>query len=54
VRLEQGRDIPEDSLTEIIFELQPGAEGELVGMVEYDTPEGEHRIVNLKPVRIVA
>jgi hypothetical protein len=42
------------SVTEINFELQPGAEGELVGMVEYDTPEGEHRIVNLKPVRIVA
>jgi hypothetical protein len=42
------------SVTEIEFELQPGAEGELVGMVEYDSVEGEHRIVNLKPVRIVA
>jgi hypothetical protein len=36
------------------FELQPGAEGELVGMVEYDAADGEHRIVNLKPVKIVA
>ncbi|MHA1928520.1 MAG: hypothetical protein ACTSV2_08075, partial [Candidatus Thorarchaeota archaeon] len=42
------------SVVEIEFELQPGAEGELVGMVEYDSVEGEHRIVNLKPVRIVA
>jgi hypothetical protein len=42
------------SVTEIDFELQPGAEGELVGMVEYDSVEGEHRIVNLKPVKIVA
>jgi hypothetical protein len=39
---------------EIKFELQPGAEGELVGMVEYDNAEGKHMIVNLKPVRIVA
>jgi len=42
------------SVVEIEFELQPGAEGELVGMVEYDSVEGEHRIVNLKPVKIVA
>ena len=42
------------SVAEIEFELQPGAEGELVGMVEYDNVEGEHMIVNLKPVRIVA
>ncbi len=42
------------SVAQIEFELQPGAEGELVGMVEYDSVEGEHRIVNLKPVRIVA
>jgi hypothetical protein len=42
------------SVVEIEFELQPGAEGELVGMIEYDSIEGEHRIVNLKPVRIVA
>ena len=42
------------SVVEIEFELQPGAEGELVGMVEYDNIEGKHMIVNLKPVRIVA
>jgi hypothetical protein len=42
------------SVVEVEFELQPGAEGELVGMVEYDSATGEHRIVNLKPVRIVA
>jgi hypothetical protein len=42
------------SIAQIEFELQPGAEGELVGMVEYDSVEGEHRIVNLKPVKIVA
>ena len=42
------------SVAEIQFELQPGAEGELVGMVEYDSVEGEHKVVNLKPVRIVA
>ncbi|MHA1933991.1 MAG: hypothetical protein ACW97A_01800 [Candidatus Thorarchaeota archaeon] len=39
---------------ELEFELQPGAEGELVGMVEYDSITGEHRIVNLRPVKIVA
>ncbi|TET09282.1 MAG: hypothetical protein E3J86_08675 [Candidatus Thorarchaeota archaeon] len=42
------------SVAQIQFELQPGAEGELVGMIEYDSVEGEHRIVNLKPVKIVA
>jgi hypothetical protein len=42
------------SVAEIEFELQPGAEGELVGMVEYDSVDGEHKVVNLKPVRIVA
>jgi hypothetical protein len=42
------------SVAQIEFELQPGAEGELVGMVEYDSVEGEHKVVNLKPVRIVA
>ncbi len=42
------------SVVEIDFELQPGAEGELVGMVEYDSAEGEHRTVNLQPVKIVA
>jgi hypothetical protein len=29
-------------------------ESELIGMVEYDSVEGKHMIVNLKPVRIVA
>ncbi|MCK5302761.1 MAG: hypothetical protein KAJ96_06455, partial [Candidatus Thorarchaeota archaeon] len=42
------------NVVEIEFELQPGAEGELVGMVEYDSVEGEHRVVNLRPVKIVA
>ncbi|MHA2303521.1 MAG: hypothetical protein ACXACD_21480, partial [Candidatus Thorarchaeota archaeon] len=42
------------SVVEVEFELQPGAAGELVGMVEYDAIDGEHRIVNLKPVKIVA
>ncbi len=42
------------SIAQIEFELQPGAEGELVGMVEYDSIEDEHKVVNLKPVRIVA
>jgi hypothetical protein len=42
------------SVVEVEFELQPGAAGELVGMLEYDSVEGEHRIVNLKPVKIVA
>jgi hypothetical protein len=42
------------TVVEVEFELQPGAQGELVGMIEYDSIEGEHRIVNLKPVKIVA
>jgi hypothetical protein len=42
------------SVVEIDFELQPGAEGELVGMLEYDSVEGEHRTVNLRPVKITA
>jgi hypothetical protein len=42
------------SVVEIDFDLQPGAQGELVGMLEYDNVEGEHKTVNLKPVRIVA
>ena len=42
------------AVAEIEFELEPGAVGELVGMVEYDSPEGDHRVVNLRPVRIVA
>jgi hypothetical protein len=50
-----GEVIPDTvSVVEIEFELQLGAEGELVGMVEYDNVEGKHMIVNLKPVRIVA
>ena len=43
-----------NAVLQIEFELQPGAEGELVGMIEYDSAEGEHRVVNLRPVRIVA
>jgi hypothetical protein len=42
------------SVVEMDFELQPGAEGELVGMLEYDTLDGDHRTVNLRPVKIVA
>jgi hypothetical protein len=42
------------SIAEIEFELEPGAQGELVGLMEYDTASGEHRVVNLKPVKIVA
>ncbi|MFW9919928.1 MAG: hypothetical protein ACFFED_10030, partial [Candidatus Thorarchaeota archaeon] len=42
------------SIVQIEFELQPGAQGELVGMLEYDTEDGEHRVVNLRPVKIVA
>ena len=37
-----------------MFELQSGSEGELVGVVEYDSIEGEHRIANLRPVKTVA
>jgi hypothetical protein len=47
-------DSEESSVIEMAFELQPGAEGELVGMLEYDTLDGEHRTVNLRPVKIVA
>ena len=42
------------SVIEIDFELQPGAEGELVGMLEYDSIDGEHKTVNLRPVKITA
>jgi hypothetical protein len=46
-------DSGENAVFEIGFELQPGAEGELVGMLEYDTADGKHRTVHLRPIKIV-
>lgn len=37
-----------------MFEFQSSSEGELIEMLEYDSVEGEHQVVNLRPVKIVA